>query len=320
MKDELSFIQCLQPSNSGTASHRRQKLQLMQDLSDQLGHQLQRQDLVFDADTSRKFTNCTDLFAAIIKFTVILLSPAHDFGETTPLLLVHLTLLLQWWEDFQNTVASLSHANNLAIATQIADVFMSSSGKVYKLGKEIYESLEPNEQPDVISSTKAISTFSKICAKLINQLQKIEDNVAANNIVIPAPLVTYLDPSDLSTTVTPRQTSDTNNPNDKRPTLRPAQQNTQSTKRLAKRPIIKSDFTNKTPQLRTSAQLLFYRARQTAFQALPNPQPCIKFLFGGCTTSTCKNSHKEFSQFNAAEKAAMHTLKNTAPSEYVFSL
>lgn len=118
--------------------------------------------MIFESDTDRKFIKCTDLLSAIVKFTVILLSLAHDFAYTTPLLILHLTFLLHWWDEFQNIVAPLPQARNLAVAMQIAEIFMATSGRVYRLGRELYENSDANERPQIVISPITIRKFGSI--------------------------------------------------------------------------------------------------------------------------------------------------------------
>ena len=316
LKDELSFIQCLQPNHSSTSSNRARKLQLMQDLAEQQGHQLQRQDMILDSDTDRKFTNCNDLLAALVKFTVILLSPAHDFADTTSLLIIHLTYLLQWWDGFQNTVAPLSQARNTAVAVQIAEIFMSTSGRVYALGREICDNLDFQARPSTINSPQTLMKFGTILQRLNNGLTSIEHKVANNQGVVPAALSTFVEqphPDRVPATTIKATTRNLPTPPRNATAVPP------TTLKKAQRQII-TVTANRNPELAKSARLLFTRARRNAFETLGSPQPCIRFIFGGCATPTCQNSHKEYSQFSAAERAAMQTLKNNAPNEYVFSL
>ena len=64
--------------------------------------------------------------------------------------IIRLTFLLQWWDEFRNTAATSSRANNTAVATQLADLFMKTFGKVYCLGQEIYLQLEEHERPPAV--------------------------------------------------------------------------------------------------------------------------------------------------------------------------
>ena len=193
---------------------------------------------------------------------------------------------------------------------------MSTSGRVYELGREICDNLDFQARPSTINSPQTLMKFGTILQRLNNGLTSIEHKVANNQGVIPATLSTFVEqphPDRAPATTTKATTRNLPTP------PRNASAGTPTVLNKAQRQII-TVTTNKNPELAKSARLLFTRARRNSFTAVPAPQPCIKFIFGGCTTPACTNSHKEYSQFSGVEKAAMQSLKNTAPSEYVFSL